>query len=139
MASVNFKRVTLKREVPGTNGEEYLEIRRLTSGEERHRSSIGSQMVISGSKKDKNNETIMKMKLDEMKMFEFEKCIIDYRLIDDSGHVLEFGSPEQNRKVYEHFDSTICDLFDSMMEELNGTEEDKEELVKNLESSSGQS
>lgn len=99
----------------------YVCLRRMTYGEKLNRQQMSSKMSFTGGKKD--FEGTMDLVNTKVREIEFQKCIVDHNLEDESGRKLDF----RNKMDIHSLDPKIGDEIDELISDMNNYDEEDEE------------
>lgn len=103
--------------------EGYVEARRLTYGEKLQRRAMVSGLRVESNKKGEKSDFAGEMKLitEESTLYDFQKCILDHNLEDESGNKLNLVTKQDIARL----DPRIGEEIDQFLSELNNFEDDE--------------
>ena len=132
--SIDWVEDTIRKEIPW-DSDQYIVVRRFTGREKRQRQALAGTFRL-GSEKTDNVE--ITMTYDKLKTFEWQACIVDFRLKDAKDKVYLFSSKDRNQEIYDHISGPLEKWLDDLILEVNKEEstEVPTEDVKDIEGNS---
>lgn len=117
--SLDWCEDTLTENLPW-DADQYVTVRRLTAKERRQRLAIAAKMETKDLAAD---SFTVGSNLDAMKEFEYQHCIVDYKLKSfkngkECVHTFS-KNPDVNQEVYDHFSPELEEFVDELIAKVN--------------------
>ncbi len=129
------KQETIRHELK-TLPEAFVVLRQLSYDEMLERRDGATQVLMERSQGGRSRvDAQMSIKIANRwsNEFSFPRCIVDHNLTDEKGVPLDFSRPKE---VFRFLDPKVGSEIENLIDELNQEQEDTEDFIRSLDSSS---
>lgn len=132
LVGIDWTDTTLRRELPWDSNQ-WIEVRRLSGEEKRKRDNLIAKRC---SRDEERERMEIELTHSEMQAYEWEHCIIGYRLLDSNGKYLTFENPKDNRERYARIRGKLETFIEDLIREVNKDEEEAQKEIAEVEKNS---